>query len=102
MNVAVSISASSTMGGIRVSASHDANTSLPAITLSIEQWIVNSSGTAIKKDFKMTIPGGSSSTSYLIPETAEYSLSNGECYGVSPTEYKSGNTTYKISASRSW
>jgi hypothetical protein len=90
------------MGGIRVSASHNANTSLPAITLSIEQWIVNSSGTAIKKDFKMTIPGGSSSTSYLIPETAGYSLSNGECYGVSPTEYKSGNTTYKISASRSW
>ncbi len=102
VNVSVSISASKTMSGIRISASHDANTSLPAITLSIEQWIVNSSGTASHKNFSITIPAGSKSTSYIIPDTSDYDLSNGECYSVSPTEHKSGNTTYKISASKSW
>jgi len=102
IDVFVTISVTTTMNGIRISALHDANTSLPAIVLSIEQWIVNSSGTAVHRDFSFSIPAGSRSGSYLIPNTDGYALSNGECHGVSPTEYKSGNTTYKISASRSW
>lgn len=99
VNVFITISISSTDQGLQLTATHNCDSSLPPISLYIEQWVVQS-GLATQRNVTMTVSGKTSR--YLIPNTKGCNTSNGACYKVSPSTHETETNRYNISASSSW